>query len=46
MILGRRSCSERSAECPETQLGWDPQTGEPTEAKLHELDIAWAAESS
>jgi aldehyde:ferredoxin oxidoreductase len=22
-------------------MGWDPQTGEPTEAKLHELDIAW-----
>ena len=27
-------------------MGWDPQTGEPTEAKLHELDIAWAAEPS
>jgi aldehyde:ferredoxin oxidoreductase len=22
-------------------MGWDPETGEPTEAKLHELDIAW-----
>ena len=22
-------------------MGWDPQTGEPTEGKLHELDIAW-----
>jgi aldehyde:ferredoxin oxidoreductase len=22
-------------------MGWDPQTGEPTEAKLNELDIAW-----
>jgi aldehyde:ferredoxin oxidoreductase len=26
-------------------MGWDPQTGEPTEARLHELDIGWAAES-
>jgi aldehyde:ferredoxin oxidoreductase len=23
-------------------MGWDPQTGEPTEARLQELDIAWA----
>ena len=23
-------------------MGWDPQTGVPTEGKLHELDIAWA----
>jgi len=22
-------------------MGWDPQTGRPTEAKLHDLDIAW-----
>jgi aldehyde:ferredoxin oxidoreductase len=22
-------------------MGWDPETGEPTEGKLHELDIAW-----
>jgi aldehyde:ferredoxin oxidoreductase len=22
-------------------MGWDPETGEPTDAKLHELDIAW-----
>jgi aldehyde:ferredoxin oxidoreductase len=25
-------------------MGWDPQTGKPTLAKLQELDIAWAAE--
>ena len=25
-------------------MGWDTQTGEPTEAKLHELDIAWVAD--
>ena len=25
-------------------MGWDPETGEPTEAKLHELDIAWVKE--
>ncbi len=25
-------------------LGWDRETGVPTRAKLHELDIAWAAE--
>ncbi len=25
-------------------MGWDPQTGMPTEAKLHELDIAWVGE--
>jgi aldehyde:ferredoxin oxidoreductase len=25
-------------------MGWDPQTGEPTEAKLHELDIAWVSD--
>jgi aldehyde:ferredoxin oxidoreductase len=24
-------------------MGWDPQTGVPTEGKLHELDIGWAA---
>jgi aldehyde:ferredoxin oxidoreductase len=24
-------------------MGWDPQTGAPTEAKLHDLDIAWVA---
>ncbi|MFN2108132.1 MAG: aldehyde ferredoxin oxidoreductase C-terminal domain-containing protein, partial [Anaerolineae bacterium] len=23
-------------------MGWDPQTGVPTDGKLHELDIAWA----
>jgi aldehyde:ferredoxin oxidoreductase len=22
-------------------MGWDPETGVPTEAKLHELDVAW-----
>jgi len=22
-------------------MGWDPQTGAPTQAKLDELDIAW-----
>jgi aldehyde:ferredoxin oxidoreductase len=27
-------------------MGWDPQTGMPTEGKLHELDIAWAAETT
>ncbi|MBN1583791.1 MAG: aldehyde ferredoxin oxidoreductase family protein [Anaerolineae bacterium] len=27
-------------------MGWDPQTGVPTPAKLHELDIAWAGEKS
>jgi aldehyde:ferredoxin oxidoreductase len=27
-------------------MGWDPQTGEPTPAKLHELDIAWVSEAS
>jgi aldehyde:ferredoxin oxidoreductase len=27
-------------------MGWDPETGEPTEAKLHELDIAWAANAN
>ncbi len=26
-------------------MGWDPQTGEPTEAKLHELDIAWVRDT-
>jgi aldehyde:ferredoxin oxidoreductase len=25
-------------------MGWDPETGEPTEARLQELDIAWARE--
>jgi aldehyde:ferredoxin oxidoreductase len=25
-------------------MGWDPSTGVPTEAKLHELDIAWVGE--
>ncbi len=23
-------------------MGWDPQTGEPTKARLQELDVAWA----
>jgi aldehyde:ferredoxin oxidoreductase len=27
-------------------LGWDPQTGAPSEAKLLELDIAWVSEAS
>jgi aldehyde:ferredoxin oxidoreductase len=27
-------------------MGWDPATGEPTEAKLHELDIAWVREAA
>jgi aldehyde:ferredoxin oxidoreductase len=27
-----------------SMMGWDPQTGVPTMAKLQELDIAWAAE--
>ena len=22
-------------------MGWDPETGAPTDAKLHDLDIAW-----
>jgi aldehyde:ferredoxin oxidoreductase len=22
-------------------MGWDPETGQPTDSKLHELDIAW-----
>jgi aldehyde:ferredoxin oxidoreductase len=26
-------------------MGWDVETGEPTKAKLHELDIAWVGES-
>lgn len=26
-------------------MGWDPETGEPTEAKLHELDIAWVKDT-
>ena len=25
-------------------MGWDPETGVPTRAKLQELDIEWAAE--
>lgn len=25
-------------------MGWDPETGAPTEAKLHDLDIAWVAD--
>jgi aldehyde:ferredoxin oxidoreductase len=25
-------------------MGWDPETGAPTEAKLQELDIAWVAD--
>ena len=25
-------------------MGWDPKTGAPTAAKLHELDIAWVRE--
>jgi aldehyde:ferredoxin oxidoreductase len=25
-------------------MGWDPETGEPTKAKLDELDIAWVKE--
>lgn len=25
-------------------MGWDPETGVPTEAKLHELDVAWVSE--
>jgi aldehyde:ferredoxin oxidoreductase len=25
-------------------MGWDPQTGIPTDAKLHELDVAWVYE--
>jgi aldehyde:ferredoxin oxidoreductase len=25
-------------------MGWDPQSGVPTEAKLHELDVAWIGE--
>ena len=27
-----------------TMMGWDPQTGAPTSAKLYELDIPWAQE--
>jgi aldehyde:ferredoxin oxidoreductase len=26
-------------------MGWDPETGQPTQAKLHELDIAWVGEA-
>jgi aldehyde:ferredoxin oxidoreductase len=26
-------------------MGWDPETGAPTEGKLHELDIAWVADA-
>ena len=26
-------------------MGWDTETGVPTQARLHELDIAWVAES-
>jgi aldehyde:ferredoxin oxidoreductase len=26
-------------------MGWDPQTGQPTAAKLHELDIAWVMDA-
>ena len=26
-------------------MGWDPQTGMPTLAKLQQLDIAWVAEA-
>ena len=25
-------------------MGWDPRTGEPSAAKLHELDVGWLAE--
>jgi aldehyde:ferredoxin oxidoreductase len=25
-------------------MGWDPETGAPTDAKLHDLDIAWVKE--
>ena len=25
-------------------MGWDPETGVPTVAKLHELGVGWAAE--
>ena len=27
-------------------MGWDPETGEPTEATLQQLDIAWVLEGS
>ncbi|MBW2622978.1 MAG: aldehyde ferredoxin oxidoreductase family protein [Deltaproteobacteria bacterium] len=27
-----------------SMMGWDPETGEPTKAKLDELDIAWVKE--
>jgi len=27
-------------------MGWDPQTGAPTQARLDELDIAWLKEAS
>ena len=27
-------------------MGWDPETGEPTEARLKELDISWVSEVS
>ena len=26
-------------------MGWDPETGAPTEIKLAELEIAWAADA-
>jgi aldehyde:ferredoxin oxidoreductase len=28
-----------------SMMGWDPETGHPSEAKLHELDIAWVREA-
>jgi aldehyde:ferredoxin oxidoreductase len=28
-----------------SMMGWDPETGQPSEAKLHELDIAWVREA-
>jgi aldehyde:ferredoxin oxidoreductase len=29
-----------------SMMGWDPETGKPTEAKLHELDVAWVHEAT
>jgi aldehyde:ferredoxin oxidoreductase len=28
-----------------SMMGWDPDTGQPSEVKLHELDIAWVREA-
>ncbi len=35
---------EEAKETFYAMMGWDPETGVPTEAKLQELDIAWVAD--